>query len=369
MKRVDGRGIETNYAYDDPESLLTSVKYVNNAQYNIAYQYDNYGRRIDIADAAGKHRRYYDDDDAVVGTESTYVTQDGTSLPTIKLGYQFNLDGSTASMSIANNSQTLKFQYGYDANRRMISLTNPFGEITRWGYLDNNWLQYQITANGVSRVHTYNPRGLLNDISYYASNGNILSDFGAMVYNANGDRLSKFTQQPGAGAGYTGLTAYDYDFKDQITQEKSALAGGFTHNFGYDNAGNAIQFQNNAVPYNRNNQRAGIGYAHDKAGNPSIFGGVGLQFDPENQMTTYGAAMAAGYRDDGLRAWKQNNTDTTYFIYDGFTPVVEVDPAGAFIATNTFGVNGLVSRHTPAGSVFYNCDPSGTVAPRLRRTG
>jgi len=31
LKRIDGRGIVTDYTYNDPESFLTSVAYVNNA--------------------------------------------------------------------------------------------------------------------------------------------------------------------------------------------------------------------------------------------------------------------------------------------------------------------------------------------------
>ena len=34
-------------------------------------------------------------------------------------------------------------------------------------------------------------------------------------------------------------------------------------------------------------------------------------------------------------------------------PVIEVDASGNVTATNTFGPNGLISRHTASGSTFY----------------
>jgi len=67
----------------------------------------------------------------------------------------------------------------------------------------------------------------------------------------------------------------------------------------------------------------------------------------------------------GLRAWKTNSSGTTYYLYDGSTPVVELDGIGSVAATNTFGPNGLLSRHTSGGSTFYTFDLSGGVAQRL----
>ncbi len=38
-------------------------------------------------------------------------------------------------------------------------------------------------------------------------------------------------------------------------------------------------------------------------------------------------------------------------------------------AVNTFGANGLLSRHTSSGSAFYTFDLSGSVCQRLDGTG
>jgi len=52
-------------------------------------------------------------------------------------------------------------------------------------------------------------------------------------------------------------------------------------------------------------------------------------------------------------------------LYDGAEPIGELNSSGAVTAVNTFGAGGLLSRHTSAGSVFYQFDPQGNVAQRL----
>ena len=79
--------------------------------------------------------------------------------------------------------------------------------------------------------------------------------------------------------------------------------------------------------------------------------------------------MTAGYRGDGLRAWKQTSSSRTYFIYDGTSIVAELDSSGTVSAMNTSGAAGLVSRRTGAQSIFYTFDPQGSVSERLDSAG
>jgi hypothetical protein len=101
---------------------------------------------------------------------------------------------------------------------------------------------------------------------------------------------------------------------------------------------------------------SGTGFSYDSNGNPTTYGGTTLTFDPENRMTAYGSALTASYNGDGLRASKANSTTTTYFLYDGILPVVELDSSGSIAATITFGAAGLVSRRSGSTSVFYSFD-------------
>ena len=96
-----------------------------------------------------------------------------------------------------------------------------------------------------------------------------------------------------------------------------------------------------------------------------MYKGISLAFDPENRLTAYGSVLTAGYTGEGLRAWKQTGDGRTYFLYDGILPVCELDALGNVTAINTFGVNGLLSRHSSRGGTFYTFDTQGSVAQRL----
>jgi RHS repeat-associated protein len=82
-------------------------------------------------------------------------------------------------------------------------------------------------------------------------------------------------------------------------------------------------------------------------------------------MTGYGSLLTASYRGDGLRGWKSGASGTTYFVYDGATPLLEMTASGTVTAVNTFGANGLLSRREGSASTFYTFDPQGSVAQRL----
>jgi RHS repeat-associated protein len=107
----------------------------------------------------------------------------------------------------------------------------------------------------------------------------------------------------------------------------------------------------------------------DTVGNPTLYYGVALTFDPENRLTSVGSTLTAGYTGDDLRAWKETAAGRTYFLYDGTLPVVELDATGAVTAVNTFGANGLLSRRSGGASVFYTFDPQGSAAQRLDGAG
>ncbi|HET6382409.1 MAG TPA: hypothetical protein VFJ58_03375 [Armatimonadota bacterium] len=76
-------------------------------------------------------------------------------------------------------------------------------------------------------------------------------------------------------------------------------------------------------------------------------------------------ACAARHTGGDACAARTENGGRTYFLYDGDNPVVELSSTGNVAAVNTFGPNGLLSRHSTAGSVFYQFDPHGSVAERL----
>ena len=358
LQRIDGNNITTNYVYDDPEGLLTDIEYPASTSLNVHFEYDAYGRRESMTDANGTQDYSYGNLNELLSVTTTYT---GISAKTISYSYYPN--GSRESMTTPAGT----FNYSYDAAGRPSSMTNPFSEATTWTHQDNNWLQNQTLDNGASGTYTHNSLGqvtrLLNQVG-----ATTISDFSNISYDGAGNKLSVTASIAGATS-LAGTTTYTYDSLDQLAQESSTRNGGFTNNFGYDSAGNAISFKGVTKSYNSNNQHTGTGFAYDNNGNPTTYKGNSLSFDPENRLTAFGTVLTAGYNGDGLRCWKQNASGTTYFLYDGSSPVIELDGGGSVTATNTFGASGLVSRREGTNSIFYSFDSEGNVAQRTDSSG
>jgi RHS repeat-associated protein len=236
-----------------------------------------------------------------------------------------------------------------------------------WPTDPNDWLSTQTLANGATATYTYNALSQVTQLLNQISN-NTISDFSSLVYDGIGNRTSVTASIPGATS-LNGTTGYAYDTKDQVTQETSTRNSGFTDNFGYDSAGNPTSFKGVTKTYNSKNQQTASGFAYDGNGNPTTYSGTALTFDPENRMTGFGSVLTAGYNGDGLRAWKQNSSVRTYFLYDGITPIVELDSSGNVIAAPTLGSAGLVSHRTGSTSVFYSFDAEGNVTQRSDASG
>ncbi len=365
LRRIDGNGVTTNYVYDDPEGLLTDIQYPATPALNVHFGYDSFGRRESMADATGTHGYVYGDLDELKSVTTTYA---GVSPYTVS--YAYYSDGSRSQMTTPAGG----FTYAYDAAGRPSSLTNPFYETTQWTYYDNNRLHTQQLEVGALTTYSYNGRGqltrLLNGMGL-----DVLSDFNDFAYDGAGNRKSYTTSVPGYAAA-TGMLTYEYDSKDRLKRELSTRGAGFDHSFGYDGAGNPTTFEGATQNFNANNQRTGAGFAHDADGNPAQYRGQALTFDPENRLTSYGSVMAAGYRGDGLRGWKETAAGRAYFIYDGGQPIMEVTPAsagggldsdgeaGGSVVVNTYGAAGLVSRGAQGGapSAYYAFDPQGSVS-------
>jgi RHS repeat-associated protein len=357
LQRIDGNGVTTNYVYNDPESLLTDIEYPATTSLNVHFTYDSYGRRSGMTDSTGSQSYSYGNLDELLSATTTY-----TGLAAKTISYSYYPNGSRESMTTPAG----RFDYSHDAAGRPASMTNPFSETTTWSHLNNDWLDTQTLDNGAVADYTYNALGqvtrLLNQIG-----STTISDFTSITYDGVGNRKSVTASIPGA-ASLNGTTDYAYDSKNQLTQEASTRNGGFTDNFAYDSAGNPVTFKGVSNSFNSNNQQTGTGFVHDANGNPTTYRGTTLTFDPENRMTAYGSVLTNGYRADGSRAWKENSTCRTYFLYDGLLPVIEMNSSGTVTATNSFGVSGIVSRKEISG-VFYSLDSEGNVANRHDGTG
>jgi RHS repeat-associated protein len=365
LTRIDGRGITTNYVYNDVISRLTAIQYPATPGINVSLTYDGYGRLLTQSDGAGSYSYNYDDWDVLTSVQTTY-----SGLPAQTISYGFYPNGSRSSMSTPAGT----FSYSYDADGRPSSLTNPYSETSSWTYLDNGWLWKQIVNNSssaqvVDTIFTYNALGEVTDrTNQNDTSHTVYSDFGSQVHDGVGNLTSVTANLP-ATSTYGGLTTYQYDSKDQLTQEQSARNSGYTNGFGFDAAGNPTSYLGVVQNFNSDNQNTASGYVYDGNGNPSTYKGTLLTFNAADRLTSIGSLLTCGYKSGGMRAWKQNSSATTYFLYDGDTPVCELSSTGTVTAANTFGPFGLLSRHTAGSSNFYAFDPQGNVSQGLNSNG
>src|SRR5579884_2262329 len=359
LTRVDGRDITTNYAHNDPENLLTNITYPADTGHSVTFGYDAYGRRTGIADGTGVQIIGYDDNDLVTGVQTTY-----NGLPAQVIAYGYYPNASRQSMTTPAGS----FAYLYDGNGLLHSLTNPFNETTTWQPTDNRLVGTVTLPDGVTSTYSYDPRNRISSLVNATSGGSVLSSFTNMLYDAVNNRTSMMAND--------GLTTYAYVTgssasanKDELAQEQSARAGGYTNTFAYDAAFNPTTFRGATNTFNTDNQFTNSGYVYDGNGDPTTYQGATLAFDEENRLTAVGSSFTADYRGDSLRAWKQGANGKVYFLYDGSFPVCELDASGNLLAVNTFANKRLISRRTSSGSIFYSFDSQGNVAQKLDGRG
>ncbi len=284
--------------------------------------------------------------------------------------YTYYTDGSRASMTTPAGN----YSYMYDSDGRLSSLTNPLTETFSWTYLDNGWLSTQVEKNSSNQVvcNTYYYHNALGELTELANvkadNHNLYSDFYAMSYDAVGNLVSMTANTPATTA-YNGMTTYQYDSADQLTQEHSYRNGNNTYNNVYDAAGNPTTYQGTTQSFNGDNQLQGTGYQFDGDGNPTTYKGQSLTFDEEDRLTAYGTLLTCGYTAEGLRAWRQSGSTRTYFLYDGDVPVCELFSSGSVDSFMTWGANGLLSRHWSGTSLFWAFDPQGNPSQKLNSDG
>ena len=127
-----------------------------------------------------------------------------------------------------------------------------------------------------------------------------------------------------------------------------------------------------SLPVNADNQiNLGL-YVFDGNGNPTTYKNAAFSFDPEDRLTSISSpAFSAAYDGDGLRAKKTAGGVTTYYVYDGGTPVAEESFNGTsatFTALNAVTADGW--RALKQGGIVYQFvyDPQGSVQTRQTDT-
>ncbi|MBS1708233.1 MAG: hypothetical protein JSS65_05865 [Armatimonadetes bacterium] len=373
---TDGRGTVKKFHYDDADGLLTWVEYPAFPAQNVTVSYDTLDRTSNVVDGAGTSSWTYDDLGGVLTGTRTY-----TSLSAKTFTYSYNPDGSRASLGTPAGT----FGYSYDAVGRPTQLAAPAATVN-YTYLDNGWLSNRKLWSGlafptVNTDYAYNASGLLSSLTNKGgAAGTTWSQYSSLAYDGAFNLKSLSASVPAGPAVQSGTTTFTYDSKDRLTQESSTRfkTGGYTDNFAYDSAGNPTTVWGATRTYGLDNEEFPATFSYDGNGNETQAGAGSLQFsyDAEDRCTRMGYGggtdFSAGYRADGLRAWKQSSqTGGTkrYFLYDGGLPLIELDSVGNVSAVNTYGPDGLACRTSGGSTVFYSFDQQGNLAQRADSTG
>jgi len=144
----------------------------------------------------------------------------------------------------------------------------------------------QHLANDAGASYGYNARGLLGwmesddvDQVWYGAFGGPCQS-GMIRYDASGNRKQMgVTGSLSDSVVHPGNVYYQYNTKDQLTNETSTRVGGaLNQGFDYDDAFNPTTLRSTgSLPYNENNQRTGSQtYVYDGNGNPTTYKGSTL---------------------------------------------------------------------------------------------
>jgi len=186
-QRIDGRGITTNYTYNDPEGLLTDIQYVQNgmtAYGNVLTAgYTGDGLRAWKQTATGRRYYLYDGEELVceldaAGNVAAPVLFGANGL--IAYGsfiYQFDPQGN--AVHIMDNSRNVLANLAYDAWGQLMSGSNPapYGYKGQWGYYADVesgilLLTHRYLDPATGRFLTRDPIGAEGGVNLYAYVGN-----------------------------------------------------------------------------------------------------------------------------------------------------------------------------------------------------
>ena len=221
-----GNGDSVRYTYDSQGRIIKDTYETGST---VSYTYDNDSALATVTDSAiGRTARYYYD---LVGRLASYSESGNGHSHTI--GYSYDALGYLTGLTEQINGQTYTTGYTYDTeNSRLLSTTA--GAATR-SFAYDALGRVTSRTNGAVFTESYEYTAVGSATSGQVSKLNIsatgLSQSYAYSYDANGNILSV--------SDGTHTTRYTYDKANQLIREDNQ-AGGFTHVWTYDNAGNIL---------------------------------------------------------------------------------------------------------------------------------
>jgi YD repeat-containing protein len=399
VARVDANGILTRFVRSTDDSRLLRMEYYTNpadpnsliTTQTVYVDYDEFNRVRQLQNGEAQLEYTYDDNNLPLTVTTTYPAPVGSKT----ILYQYYPDGSRKSMTVPGVG-TFSYIYEYTTGSSPMRVSGLRVRVvcpwTPHPNIDCNYDQAgrlrRETNGGVRTDYDYYPRGLLSrQVSFYGP-GTLASAFAqfdmgyqpslpGIFYDALGNRTGMYVTVPpyGSALGIAGRVDYLYDARDRLIRETFTLANNmfwYDDAYSYDDADNATAIHGQVFTHNANNQVTGAGFRYDGNGNATLFRTLALGFDVENRIVQLpdlyrrgNNVIAAGYRPDGMQAWRQDADGRVYFLYDGGRLVAEYSAAnGNLLQHFAYSAEGLNQRRGNQHRLF-TFDPDGNLVHRL----
>ena len=315
---------------------------------------------------------------------------------TAEVEYHYYPDGSLSDLILPGlhdtQPSTNAFHYTYDNNGLLSTTTTPRGKILTTVYDPYGRCIHQqlgtasadmasIGYDATEQVNALTNVGAVNTSSFTASSttgAGLLSgitkamhapggsyDAGRLSFGYNGNDYNSSVAFAPTQAGNRSPSPRTYTF--DVAGNLQASVGGKTPGraIGYDPRTDRIAGWLNNDGLAPDPGLANPLVAYDPEGRPTTYNGNVASYDANDGLTGY-LGFTAGYRSDGLRAWKQVGSDpTTYFLYNslprsigGDQLLAELDDSGNVTHYLTWTPDGLSGRTTVGSSttVWYQHD-------------
>ncbi len=308
--RQDGRGLVTNYEYDNG-SRLTAIRYADNTA--VSFTYDAANQRTSMQDPLGKTSYQYD----IHGQLNQEVDALGQDLR-----FEYEPRGLIARMTFPDGSQVI---FQWDENGWLSSVQDSQGETT-YKYDLAGRVTDRILPNGIHSTYQYDSAGRLASLRHLTSQGSLVLGF-SYQFDAAGNRNSIIRQNIDGDQ----QTNYGYDSLYRLVSV--TYADGEQVTYSYDASGNRtsqVSSKTGAIQYTYNglgqltqasNGQTITAYQYDNAGNlvERTRGSETARYtwDNENRLTGYQSAAATltfGYDGSGRRLLKTANGVKTQYL-------------------------------------------------------
>jgi len=349
---TDAAGRISRYVYD-PMGRLTQKQLPDGKR--VTYQYDKVGNLIQADDAAFPVRRSYDPAGRLVRVE----------YPAIKKAVRYEYDGSGLRTKLID-PEGRETRYEYNAQKQLVGVIAPDGKRITLGYDGLERLQAIQYPNGITGRWEYDPDDRVSKITYADKGGTIVGGW-MYRYDAAGNLVEQADHQRRA-------SRFQYDAAGQLTE--AASPGGTTryrylpggNRAAVEEGGTVTQYRHDAA--DRMLQAGDQQLTHDANGNliarKTPQGGTSYEFDVEGRLTKVAGpseSAAFGYAPTGERVWKRDGDGLTYYLYDGFDLIQELDENGNPKATYVHGpgIDRPLAMLRGGRTDYYHADRLGSI--------